>query len=78
MINPSPTCCGCRYAEWRKTTAGRLHPSGDGRCGYVVTIPPIPISMWWGGGDLPRPRGGEISRREALRNPCPVREEIEA
>lgn len=32
-------CTNCKHAQWNKTAAGRLHPSGDGRCGYPVQLP---------------------------------------
>lgn len=59
-------CTGCRYADWARTAAGKLHPSGDGQCRYVVTLPPLPASMHWLSGDAPsapRPFGGFINRR---------------
>lgn len=32
-------CVGCVYANWDCTSAGRLHPSGLGRCTYEVVLP---------------------------------------
>lgn len=34
-------CTHCKHAVWQKTAAGRLHPSGDGECGYEVKLPAI-------------------------------------
>jgi len=66
------TCIGCKYAEWDKTKAGRLHPSGDGRCKYKIVMPVIPAAFsWLGLGNPPHPLGGHISRRKELRDHCP-------
>lgn len=44
-------CLGCKFAEWKRTAAGRLHPSKDGKC--VWTSPQIlPASL----GDYDRER----------------------
>lgn len=68
-------CTDCTHAAWKKTDAGRLHPSGDGRCTYEVTLPVIPASKWWSGGwtggSPPRLTAGEINRRQELRKDCP-------
>lgn len=65
-------CTHCKHAVWQKTAAGRLHPSGDGRCGYEVKLPRLPASMQWGTvfGGTPRPVGGRINRRRELRDHC--------
>lgn len=36
------TCKGCKYADWRKTKAGKLHPTGDGKCAYEYKVPQLP------------------------------------
>lgn len=64
------TCDGCKYAEWRKTSNGRLHPSGDGMCAYPWTLPKLPASMYFVGGE-PRPSGGVIRRKEEHKDHCP-------
>lgn len=65
-------CTHCKHAVWQKTAAGRLHPSGAGKCGYEVKLPKLPPSMWWSGtiSGAPRPRGGQINRRIDLPEHC--------
>lgn len=65
------TCMRCKYAEWKKTAAGKLHPSGDGRCLYVYRIPPVPACMYWIGGGDPVPCGGFINCRNQHKDHCP-------
>ena len=64
------TCVGCKYADWKKTAAGRMHPSGEGRCTYEWKMPPLPGSMDWIFGQ-PAPVSLSISRRRALPDHCP-------
>jgi hypothetical protein len=63
------TCNGCKYADWKKTAAGRLHPSGNGRCKFQYTIPALPASMYFIGAD-PSPCGGFINRKETFKDHC--------
>lgn len=65
-------CTNCKHAQWNKTAAGRLHPSGDGRCGYQVQLPKLPASMWWTDvfGKKAKPFGGYINRRKDLPEHC--------
>ena len=69
-------CTDCKFAEWRRTESGRLHPSGDGRCGYIYKPAPIPASMYFHG-RREQPSGGYINRREELRTDCPCYEKPE-
>lgn len=69
-------CLTCAHAEWRKTVTGRLHPSGDGKCRYEVTVP-IPASTpTWGYGRQATDtstitiKGGYIRRHGASRAIC--------
>lgn len=62
-------CTHCTYANWLRTAAGKLHPSGDGHCEYEYKLPPLPASRWWGG-ITPRPYGGHINRRIELKDHC--------
>lgn len=62
------SCTDCKHAAWQRTTTGRLHPSGDGMCLKVVVIPPIPAACWWL--QSPRLAGGQINRREELKDHC--------
>ena len=40
-------CLLCRHARWKRNSAGALHPSGDGVCTKVVTLPPLPACRSW-------------------------------
>ena len=62
-------CTHCKHARWNKTAAGRLHPSGDGECGYEVKLPQLPQSMYWFGA-RPTVLGGHVNRRTELRDHC--------
>jgi hypothetical protein len=35
-------CTNCTYADWKKTAAGKLHPSGYGKCTNAVKLPKLP------------------------------------
>ena len=61
-------CLHCKHADWRKTEAGRLHPSGDGHCKYPWKIPQLPASMYFV--SEPRACGGFISRKTELKDHC--------
>jgi hypothetical protein len=63
-------CNKCALAEWKRTDAGKLHPSGDGRCAWKFKLPPLPASMYFIGGPQ-TPAGGHISRRKELPDHCP-------
>lgn len=63
------TCDGCKYAEWQRTAAGKLHPSKEGKCIYPVKMPVLPISMYWIADQ--RPYGGWIQRGAVLKDHCP-------
>lgn len=64
------TCIGCKYADWKKTSNGRLHPSGDGRCRYAWKAPPLPAAFYFINSE-PKPSGGCIQRKTELKNHCP-------
>jgi hypothetical protein len=70
-------CTECVHAEWKRTASGKLHPSGDGRCTKQIVIPPLPGAFGWGyawsskSGRIPEPIGGEINRRQELKEHCP-------
>ena len=61
-------CKNCKYADWQRTDAGKLHPSGAGRCSFVYKVAPLPASMYFL--TAPRPLGGNINRREELNDHC--------
>ena len=62
-------CTHCKHAQWERTKAGRLHPSGYGMCGLKnkIQLPPLPACMRW---PLAKPFGGRINRHEDLRTDC--------
>ena len=66
------SCNVCKYADWKRSDAGRLHPSGVGECTYEWKLPPLPQSMSWVGflGTSPKPCGGQISRKRELPDHC--------
>jgi hypothetical protein len=68
------SCLSCKFAKWQRTQAGRLHPSGGGRCGWAMPHIPIPAAFYWLGhreNNQPQPSGGYIKRHEPRRN-CPT------
>lgn len=56
-------CLGCKWAEWEKTKAGKLHPSGKGKCKFPYALPQLPAAMYWLGDSAPIPYGGKINRQ---------------
>lgn len=70
-------CLTCRFAKWKMTAAGRLHPSWDGRCTWVGKLPRS-VTYPYGRGGEP-PHGGYISRRPPFPfEDCPTYEPAEA
>ncbi len=61
-------CTHCKYADWRRTKSGALHPSGDGKCTFGYKVPVLPQSMYWLSGCIPY--GGYISRKQELKDHC--------
>lgn len=70
------SCSDCKHANWKRTEGGRLHPSGDGRCGYPWKLPPLPACMYFIG--APTPCGGYINRKHSLKEPCAYHEQKES
>lgn len=64
-------CTNCKHAEWQRTAAGKLHPSGDGKCTFEYKLPPLPACMWWPAIALPKPSGWLINRRKDMSDHCP-------
>lgn len=62
------TCNGCKYADWHRTAAGKLHPSGAGECTYPWKMPELPSSMYWIGS--PSRGGGGINRKKQFNGHC--------
>ena len=63
-------CTGCKHALWDTTAAGRLHPSGNGKCTYKWVMPPLPPAFYWLYRELPKPLGGHINRLTDLKGHC--------
>ncbi len=62
-------CTHCVYANWRRTSNGRLHPSGDGRCAKEIKLPQLPNAWYWFG--TSRPSSGYIHRKTEYDTDCP-------
>lgn len=67
-MSRAPQCVDCKFANWQRTSSGRLHPSGDGRCEWKVPAIHLPVSMYFFGSFTPS--GGHINRRDEWRQ-CP-------
>lgn len=63
-------CTHCAYAEWRRTSSGKLSPTGDGECRYPWKMPALPRAFYWVGKRAPDPCGGQINRRRELPDHC--------
>jgi hypothetical protein len=63
------TCLNCKFALWKRTAAGKLHPDGMGRCSYVIPSRVIPSAFYIFGSDMPS--GGSIDRSR-LHEDCPT------
>ena len=64
-------CTNCKNATWQRTSAGSLHPSGDGVCNVAKEwkCPPIPACSYWLGSP-PTPCGVSINRKRELKDHC--------
>lgn len=66
-------CDDCKWAEWKRTVNGRLHPDKTGRCMFVVRIPVLPLAFNWGWRQaLPNISGGFIERKREFVEHCPT------
>jgi len=72
LENAMKNCTDCKYADWQRTAAGKLHPSGNGRCAHPWQIPPLPAAFYFL--TRPIPTGGSINRREEFKEHCPCYE----
>ena len=63
-------CTNCKFADWERTSAGKLHPSGNGQCKYQWVLPALPASMYWIGSGPSLPSGGYINRKKELKENC--------
>jgi len=64
-------CNECKYAVWKRTAAGKLHPSGEGHCTYKWEPRPLPVAFYFIGKKHPEPCGGQINRKRAHAEHCP-------
>ena len=73
-------CFGCRFAQWKRTTDGRLHPDGTGRCTWKLPYVPKAAAYQWIGRpyserpDEPSVSGGYLNRRDLTFDECEVYE----
>lgn len=58
-------CIGCKHAKWNRTSNGRLHPSGEGRCTYPWVMNPLPAAFYM---LSPHINGGGIDRKREVKN----------
>jgi hypothetical protein len=64
-------CTHCKYADWKRTAAGRLHPDGSGKCTFPWKMPPLPAAFYWLGAGQATPYGGFIERKREHKEHCP-------
>lgn len=64
-------CDKCKHADWKRTSAGKLHPDKSGKCAKAMawTAPPIPACSYWMG-TAPKPSGFLIERGRELGEHC--------
>lgn len=61
-------CTDCKYALWKRTAAGKLHPSGDGKCEYPWKMPALPAAFYWISSGAPA--GGFVNRKRDNTEHC--------
>lgn len=77
-------CKDCKFASWQRTTTGRLHPSGDGRCTWQGwTEWKMAAAFYYIGcrdmRSVPTPDGGHINRKTPIKaSECQVFQPAEA
>ncbi len=73
-------CADCKFAEWERTTTGRLSPNGRGQCTWVKTMRVAASAHVPFAGEA-RTRvtfkGGTIWRKDDPPIQCPVFEHAE-
>jgi hypothetical protein len=71
-------CDDCKYADWKRTSTGRLHPGKSGLCKHMEVHPldmRLPAAFYWVGGGKPCVCGGFIERGKELRQDCAFKEQ---
>lgn len=69
-------CDDCIFADWKRTSNGRLHPDKTGRCKAEIPEIVIPASFYWLSSytrKSPRPSGGYIERGQTIDRACPYK-----
>lgn len=63
-------CDECKYANWKRTKAGKLHPDKAGKCEFLVKPAAVPSAFYY----IIDPilHGGFIYRGEELKRNCPT------
>lgn len=64
-------CDDCKFADWKRTAAGKLHPDKTGRCTRLREFPldlRLPAAFYFV--FEPHPSGGFIERGSELRAKC--------
>jgi hypothetical protein len=64
-------CEGCRFADWKRTKSGALHPDKSGKCTRLDVHPldqRLPVAFYWLGS--PKPCGGYIERGRVFDRKC--------
>lgn len=71
------TCDECKWAEWKRTKTGQLHPDKFGLCRYPYEAPKLPNSMYWTWtySKIIIPDGGCIERGREYKDHCVYWEE---
>lgn len=72
-----PDCTTCHHAKWKRTSDGRLHPSGVGHCSWdgwkQLKLPlAMQVIVSLAGEDIMKPRGGYINRHKCVYKNCPL------
>jgi hypothetical protein len=65
-------CDDCAFAQWERTSTGRLHPGKSGRCTRLEKHPldlRIPEAFYWFSAPS-SPSGGWIRRGNELKQKC--------
>lgn len=70
-MSDTTICDDCIFANWKRTTNGRLHPDKSGRCKAPLPNFDVPAAFYWGAlNSGPRPNGGYIERGSQLHRAC--------
>ena len=65
-------CEGCKFADWKRTANGRLHPDGYGKCKWEKTFRiagSCRSGIWGTDGQPITLSGGTINRKKGEEHP---------